>query len=119
MKAQAGISYFKVDGEQFSVSGDIEAPLSVEQRETMTDITGSVVGHKSTFIAPYIKGTFFFKDTFPKEKIITGMDMTITTEFRNGTVYTLSKANLVGETPINAIDGTVPLQFDGEKGIWS
>lgn len=119
MRKQAGIAYFKIDGEQFSVSGDIEAPLSTEQRETIVDITGTVVGYKSTYVAPSIKGTFFFTNEFPIDKVINGSDMTITVEFSNGKVYTLSKSNLVGETPINGSDGTVPLQFDGEKGIWS
>lgn len=118
MRKQAGILYVKVDGEQFSISGDVEIPLSTEQRETMIDVTGSVVGYKSTYIAPYVSLTSFFVSDFPIQKIIDGTDMTVTAELANGMVYTLSEAILVNETPVTVMDGTVPLRFEGKKGIW-
>lgn len=118
-KKIAGVAYFKIDGEAFSLSGDVEAPLYTETRESVVDITGNVVGFKSTYTAPYIKGTFHVLPDFPMDRLFRQQDMTVTVEFENGKVYTLSGAWLVGETPYNAADGTVPLQFDGESARWN
>ena len=42
--------------------------------------------------------------------------MTVTVEFGNGWVYTLSGAYLVGEIAMNGSDGNVSLEFNGTKG---
>ena len=118
-KKIGGIAYFKIDGEAYSLSGDIEVPMYTENRESVIDVTGNVVGYKSTYSAPYAKGTFFVPKDFPIDRLFKQEDMTVTIEFENSKVYTLSGALVVGETPYNAADGTVPLQFDGESARWN
>lgn len=117
-KKIAGTIYIKVDGEQLSLSGDIEVPLTTEQRETKLDVAGNVVGYSANHIAPYVKMTSYFLKDFPIDKVAKEEDLTVHAAFSNGKVYVLSGAHLVGETPVNPGEATVPLQFDGESGRW-
>ena len=90
-KRLAGTCYFKVDGEQLELQGDLEFPFNSVTRETMASTTG-VVGFKETVTVPYVAGTFI------------------------GMVYTLSEAFMVGDIPYKPIDGTVALRFEGTAG---
>ena len=112
----AGICYIKVDGEQLELKGGMEAPLFALQRETVMGSAG-VAGYKETPLTPFVKGTFIFMPGFPLSKL-SGTDMTVTAEFANGKVYTLSNAYVVGETSAKAEEGEVELHFEGKKGIW-
>ena len=113
----AGTCYIKVDGEQLEVSGGLEAPISDTERESVMSTTG-LVGYKETVIAPFVKVRAVFVPEFPLAKLQNGTTMTVTAEFSNKKVYTLSDAFLVGESSVGADDGTVELTFNGKSGIW-
>lgn len=114
-KRLAGTCYFKVDGEQLELQGDIEFPFNSVTRETMASTTG-VVGFKETVTVPYVAGTFIVPESFPVSKLMESTAMTITAECANGMVYTLSEAFMVGDIPYKPIDGTVALRFEGTAG---
>lgn len=117
-KRVAGIVYVKMDGAQLEVGeAGVEAPLTDMMRETVKGTTG-VAGFKETHRTPSMKVTAIFRDDFPLEKVREGTDLTVTAEFPNGKVYTLSGAYVVGEPSAKSSDGTVELEFEGEKGIW-
>jgi len=116
-KRLAGTCYFKVDGEQLEASGKIEAPLTSVNRSTLMSTTG-VAGYKEEQRTPYMKATLFVGSTFPREKLEETDDMSITTEFANGSVYTLSGAYVVGEPSYDSEAGTAEYEFNGIKGIW-
>lgn len=116
-KPVAGTCYIKVDGAQIDVSGGVECPLSDVKRDTVMGLAG-VAGYKEVAQEPYTKFTGIVPPDFPRQAIVSGVDMTITTEFKNGTVYTLSGAFLKGEPTFKGEDGTVELEFGGTKGIW-
>lgn len=109
----AGTCYIKVDGAQLTITGGGEAPLMEVKRETVAPGF-----FKEEDLAPYLKFTAVVTSDFPRKQLITGMDMTITCEFKNNSVYVLSGAYLVDEPTYNGEDGTVELQFDGLKGTW-
>jgi len=109
----AGTCYVKVDGTQLTVSGNCEAPLSDVKRETIAPGF-----YKEEDLAPYLKASVIFEPGFPIKKLVTGTDMTITCEFKNGKTYVLSGAYLVDEPTGKGEDGLVDLQFDGTKGVW-
>jgi len=113
----AGICYFKVDGEQLEINGSIELPMSDKKRETVISASGPI-GYKETVVAPYVKGTFFLTKDFPLDGITEGTDLTITVELPNSMVYTLSGAYLAGDAPVKTEDGTVDMEFYGDKGQW-
>lgn len=112
----AGICYIKVDGEQLELKGSMEAPLMATKNETVMASAG-VAGRKETPVAPYIKGKFVFTKNFPAKKL-EGDNLTITAEFANGKVYTISQGYVVGDVPVNGEEGEVDLEFNGKKGIW-
>lgn len=117
-KKIAGTCYIKVDGDQLEVEGSVEVPLQDVIREGKMGING-FAGFKETAQQQYVKLSAFFTPDFPMDAVREGTDMTITVELANSKVYTLSNAVLVGETAINNDEGTVSLEFNGEKGIWA
>ena len=110
----AGTSYVKVDGVQMVISGDIEAPLNKVKRETITK------GHfKEEEVVPFLSGEYVIPKGLDVDKIMSGTNMTITTEFANGKVYTLSGAYVVGEANVGSDEGKASIRFEGNEGDWS
>ncbi len=116
-KRTAGTCYIKIDGTQLDVKGGLECPISDVQREAVKSAV-RVVGFKETPTTPYVKLTAIFAPDFPREKIAESTDMTITAEFANGKVYTLSSAWLANEAAAKGEEGEVELEFNGERGVW-
>ena len=114
----AGIAYIKADGSQFAVKGNVEAPISKTKREAVMGL-GGVLGYKEVAQKPYVKFEAGFTADFDINKITTSVNMTITVEFANGQVYTLTGGFLEGDDiAANGDEGTVPLQFAGLDGNW-
>ncbi|ELD3428696.1 phage tail tube protein [Enterobacter hormaechei] len=113
----AGTTYFKLDGEQLSLTGGIEVPLNTAIRDDVIGLDGSI-DSKETFRAPYIKATFKVPKDFPIDKITTAENMTATSELANGMVYVLREAWLSGEASFNAEEGTADLEFHGKTGFF-
>ncbi|MDY6323249.1 MAG: phage tail tube protein [Succinivibrio sp.] len=113
-KKIAGTCYLKIDGAQVSVNGDVEFPVTLVNREARMGSTG-VVGYSETDRVPFLNLTVNLEPTFPIEAVRTNDDMTLTAELANGWVYTLQGAWLEGEINGNASDGTVTLNFSGQK----
>lgn len=111
----AGTTFFKVDGQQLSITGGIEVPMNKKVRDDVVGLDGSV-DYKETHRAPYTKVTAKVPKNFPVSKITDADNMTITSELANGQVYVLSGAWLHGEANHNPEEGTVDLEFHGEEG---
>lgn len=112
-KKVAGTAYIKVDGTQLTVTGGAEAPLMDKKRETV--YPGF---YKEEELTAYLKMTVLHDPALPIKTLTEGTDMTVTCEFNNGKVYVLSGAYLVDEPTSKGDDGTIELQFDGDKGVW-
>ena len=113
----AGTTYFKIDGQQLSITGGIEVPMNTRVRDDVIGLAGDV-DYKETHRAPYTKVTAKVPKNFPVTKITTSDNMTITSELANGQVYVLSNAWLHGEANHNPEEGTVDLEFHGEEGFY-
>lgn len=111
----AGTCFFKVDGQQLSLTGGIEVPMNTNVRDDVIGMAGDV-DYKEAWRSPYVKGTFKVPKGFPVDKITTSDQMTITAELANGMVYVLSTAWLHGEANHNVEEGTADLEFHGEDG---
>lgn len=109
----AGTCYVKVDGQQLTLKGGVEAPLMNVKRETV--VPGF---YKEEDTAGWMKLSAVHTPNFPLKALTEGTDMTITAELKNGKVYVLSGAYLVDEPSVNGEEGTIDLQFDGTKGVW-
>jgi hypothetical protein len=113
----AGTCYVKIDGQQIEIKGGLEAPLAEVKREGVTSSTG-VVGFKESPVVPSLKVTGIFTRDFPIEVLRAGTDLTVTGEFANGKVYTLSGGWLSNEGTAKGEEGEVDLEFSGTRGIW-
>lgn len=109
----AGTVYIKVDGQQLTVSGAVEAPITDVTRETLVPGYFSEVER-----IPYLNVDVLHTPDFPREKIANATDMTVLAEFRNGTSYVLSGAYLVEEPASNSEEGLISLVFNGVEGVW-
>jgi len=109
----AGTVYVKADGVQFSVTGGVECPLSTVKRESI--LPGL---YKEEDRTPYVKVDAVFERDFPIAKLQSATSMTVTVEFKNGRVYVLSEAYLVGEPAVAGDDGKAALEFNGRSGRW-
>ncbi len=116
----AGTTYFKIDGQQLSVTGGIEVPMNTKVRDDVIGLDGSV-DYKETSRAPYTKVTAKVPKNFPVDKITSSDVMTITSELANGQVYVLSNAWLHGEATITRkrapwiLSSTVRRDFTSDK----
>ena len=111
----AGICYIKVDGEQLSVEGSVEVPMSDVTRETLLSTNG-VAGYSEMPVIPYVPLNARITDKTSIKKLVENTGMTVTAELANGKVYTLEEAYLAGDLAFNASDGTCTLRFEGKSG---
>lgn len=117
MSRVGGTCFFKIDGQQLSLTGGIEVPMNTAVKDDVIGMDGSVY-YKETHRAPYIKATFIVPKDYPISKITSADTMTITSELANGQVYVLSSAWLHGEANHNAEEGTVDMEFHGQEGFY-
>lgn len=113
----AGTCYFKLDGQQLSLTGGVTVPVNTKVNEDVIGLDGSV-DRKETHRAPYINGTFKVPEGFPLDKISNSVNMTAVAEMANGMVYVLVNAWLDGEAEVDAENGTAELAFHGEEGFY-
>ncbi|ELI8163735.1 phage tail tube protein, partial [Yersinia enterocolitica] len=59
-----GTCFFKIDGQQLSLTGGIEVPMNTAVKDDVIGLDGSV-DYKETHRAPYIKGTFKVPKDYP------------------------------------------------------
>ncbi len=112
-KKVAGTCYVKVDGNQLVLSGAVEAPLNKVTRETI------VKGYyKEEDAVPFLKVEALGVKESDFQSIAAGTNMTVTAEFANGSVYTLSGAYIIGEANYSSDEGKVSLEFNGTEGDW-
>ncbi|ENE2789153.1 phage tail tube protein [Yersinia enterocolitica] len=117
MSRIGGTCFFKIDGQQLSLTGGIEVPMNTAVKDDVIGMDGSV-HYKETHRAPYTKGTFKVPKDYPISKITSADTMTITSELANGQVYVLSSGWLHGEANHNAEEGTVDMEFHGQEGFY-
>jgi len=113
----AGTCYVKVDGAQLEVKGGLECPINSRKREPVVASAG-VAGFKETVIVPYVKLTAILTPDFPRAKLDTATNMTVTAELANGEVYVLAGAWLANEAAAKGDDGETELEFNGMDGVW-
>lgn len=112
-KKVAGTVYLKLDGEQIELTGGVEVPLSATKRETI--VPGFA---KEEDVAPFMKFDAVKTPGVDWQKIARAMDMTGTAEFKDGSVYVLEGAYVVGDMNLNSEDGKVSMELNGVKGTW-
>jgi Phage tail tube protein len=109
-----GTAYIKADGNQFTVAGSVEVPLMDVKRETI--LAG---GHYTeNDLIQFVKFEAITTSDFPIDQLRNNTEMTLTVELKNGMVYVLTGAYIVGEPSINGSEGKSSLEFNGKKGYF-
>lgn len=112
-QAVAGTCYIKVDGSQLVITGGVEAPVSKVKRETIRPGF-----FKEEDVNPFLKVDAVKTPGLDLAKITSGTNMTVTAEFKDGSVYVLSGAYVVDDPAVNGDDAKIPLKFEGINGDW-
>lgn len=112
-KKVAGTVYIKVDGTQLTATGSVEAPLSKVERETIAPGY-----YNETDRVPFLNCDVVFTSKFDIKLLTERDDLTVTAELKSGRTYVLKSAYLIGETNVDASEGTVSLEFNGADGDW-
>lgn len=113
----AGVCFIKIDGQQLSIKGGVEAPIIDFKREPVMESAG-VAGYKETPVAPFVKVTGIMRKDFPLDKLRTSTSLSIQAEFANGKIYTLGDAWLANEASAKGDEGEIELEFNGLRGNW-
>lgn len=117
MKDIAGIVYFKVDGEQYSVAGPVTLSLGDTTRETLVGHDG-VHGFKVMPKPPFVEVQVRDFGEMDLNKIEKLSEVTVTVELSNGKVATIRDASQVNGIELNSEDGIFTLRFEGKTGEW-
>lgn len=116
-KRVGGTAYVKVNGRQYELTGNAEAPLMDKVRETKMGSAG-VAGYTEKARLPYIKGTFVLPPGFPLREMQEATDAVVTVDFANGMSYVLTGAYVVGEPALGSDEGESEIEWNGNKGRW-
>lgn len=108
----AGVAYWKVDGRQLAVRGNLTVMPSSVQRSGIAGQDG-VHGYSETPLVPHIEGDVSLLEGTSVEDIDTVTDATITAELANGSVYVLRNAWRAEFSEINSKDGQFKVRFEG------
>jgi len=117
MAKVAGTCYFKVNGKQYSLRGDLEISLGNRVRESVVGLD-SYHGIKETPAASSIKGKFTDKADVDINDLQNLTDVTVTAELINGKVAVLRNATQMEDIALNAEDGSFEMRFEGPLGEW-
>lgn len=112
-KRIAGVAFWKVDGRQLALRGNLMVSPSAMER---TGIAGqdAVHGYSEMPRVPYIEGDVSLVEGTSVEDIDAVVDATITAELANGQVWVLRNAWRAQVSEINAREGQFKVRFEGE-----
>ena len=118
-KKIAGTCYIKADDQMFEITGGVEVPWTTKIRTPMETMPNEAGFYSETNIAPFVRVTVANDPGLDREKLTESDTLTVTAELANGQVYVLTGAYLAGEPTASGDEGTIPLEFRGERGVWT
>lgn len=113
----AGTVYFKVDGQQYTIAGELTAQMDNFEREGVAGLSG-VAGFNEKPIVPYIEFDCYQTSDIDMDAMAAVVDATVTAEFVNGKTAILSNAWFRGPREVKGSNGEFTARFEGKKGIW-
>ena len=114
----SGTAFVKVDGAQLSLAGTMSLDPTRVEREGLVGLSGPV-GYKEMNVVPFIEMEVFVTQDTNLETLRNATDVTVTAELANGKVFTLRNAWLASRLPINAVEGTLSIKFEGREMVES
>lgn len=108
----AGVAYFKVDGDMLPLRGNFTVSPSVYER---AGIAGQdyVHGYSELPRVPYIEGDLTDVVGMSLDRLEAMVDVTVTAELANDSVYVLKEAWCRSAIEINTREGQFRVRFEG------
>jgi len=113
----AGTAYFTIDGQRYSLKGNMTVALGARERETVVGLD-NIHGFKEMPAAAFIECDVTDKPDFNINDLNDLEDSTVTVELINGKVGVLRNAWQVNNIELNVDEGELTVRFEGPKGEW-
>jgi len=113
----AGTAYFKVNGTQYSLRGNMKISLGSFERESVVGQDG-YHGIKETPQASYIECDITDRPNLDPNILEQLSNVTVTAEMINGKVAVLRNAYQVNKLELDAGEGQLTVRFEGPQGEW-
>lgn len=117
MAKVAGTCYFKVNGVQYSLRGNMQISLGSFHRESVNGLDG-YHGFKEVPEQGSIECDLTHQPSIDLNVLEALSDVTVTVELINGAVATLNNAAQMNKLSLNAEDGKFTVKFEGPSGTW-
>ena len=117
MAKVAGTCFLKVNGEQYSLRGNLTISLGGFERESAVGLDqyhGIIEKPRASFIEADITDT----DGLDIKTLENLNNVTVTVELINGKVGILRQATQINALELKAEDGTITIKFEGPEGEW-
>lgn len=118
MAKVAGAAFFKVDGVQYSLRGNLNVSLGNVERESVVGMD-QYHGIKEMPKASFIECDLTDQPDIDLNTLESLTDATVTVELINGKVGVLRNASQVNALELNVNDGQMTVRFEGPKGEWT
>lgn len=109
-----GIAYFRINGIQYQLAGEMKLNPLTEKRTAQVGIDGSVTPQIEP-VAPWVECMVRDRADVDPIPLHAMLDETVTVELGNGTVWTLSNAFYSGDGDFDAKEGTHAVRFHGRR----
>lgn len=110
--AIAGTAFIKVDGVQYDLRGNFKVMPATTENTGVAGADG-VHGYTQKYVVPSIEADLTDTGGLSITTIYGLTNSTVTLELVNGKVYVLNQAWYSGPTNLNAVEGTLPVKFEG------
>jgi len=113
----AGTAYFKIDGVQYMLRGNMKISLGSFERESVVGQDG-YHGIKETPQASFIECDITDQANLDLNVLEQLSNVTVTAELINGKVAVLRNAYQINKLELDAGEGQITVRFEGPKGEW-
>lgn len=117
MAKVAGTAFFKVDGVQYNLRGNVTLSLGNVSRESMVGLDG-YHGIKEVPVASFIEVELTDQPEIDLNVLNELSDVTVQVELINGKLGILRNAEQVNDLELSVDEGTFTVRFEGPKGEW-
>jgi hypothetical protein len=108
----AGIAFFKINGLQYELRGELEIQPNVTENEWLANQDGTQVFTQKA-VTPYMQLKVSDSDGLSLQALNAAQGVTVTAELINGKTYTLQQAAQWGETKLDTVKGEITFKIGG------
>lgn len=107
-----GIAFFKINGLQYELRGELEIMPNTTENEWLANQDGTQV-YTQKAVTPYMQMKVSDSDQLSLQALNAAEGVTITAELINGKVYTLLQAAQWGEQKLDTTKGEITAKYGG------